>query len=78
MAPAGVVAHSSPPAGVAAHSSPFVLSPQFFPFFRDAIFVNALPVDEMGFVMGFPEQVQYTMLDGHMSKAVWRIGGTCR
>ena len=48
MAPGGVVPHSSPPARVAAHSSPFELSPQLFPFFRDAIFVNALPVDEMG------------------------------
>ena len=47
--PAGVVAHSSPHAGVAAHWSPSELSPQLFPFFRDAIFVSALPVVEMGY-----------------------------
>ena len=46
--PAGVVAHSSPHAGVAAHWSPSELSPQFFLFFRDAIFVSALPVVETG------------------------------
>ena len=46
--PAGVVAHSTPHAGVAAHWSPFEPSPQLFPFFRDAIFVSALPVVEMG------------------------------
>ena len=30
------------------------------------------------FVIGCPEQVQHTMMDGHVCKAVWCVGGTCR
>ena len=52
VAPAGVIAHSSQHAGVVAHSSPSELSLEIYScspsFFREATFVNALPVDEMG------------------------------
>ena len=84
MAPGGVVAHSSPPAEVAAHSSPFELSPQLLPFFLQGTQSSSTQCLWMKwarnqcFVTGCPEQVQYTMMDGHVCKAVWRVGGTCR
>ena len=48
---ARVVAHSNPHAGVVAHSSPSELGLEIYScspsFFREATFVNALPLDEM-------------------------------